>query len=67
MKTKSTRRQDWKIVEKKNPLATHAVFMSRESAERFLAVNVPDYCARGLYMDKSLTPDSFQVVPANGK
>ena len=52
---------DWKIVEKKNPLALHALCHSRESAQRWIDVNAPLYCARGYFMDKTLTPDSFTI------
>ena len=52
---------EWKIVEKKNPLAVHALCHSRESAERWIAVNAPMYCARGYFVDKTLTPDSFTI------
>lgn len=55
--------QFW-IVEKANPLALHGVFSSRESAERNLREQKPVECARGLFMDKTLTPDSFEVIPA---
>lgn len=53
---------EWKIVEKKNPLAVHALCHSRESAERWIAVNAPMYCARGYFVDKTLTPDSFTII-----
>lgn len=52
---------DWKIVEKKNPLAVHALCHSRESAQRWIDVNAPLYCARGYFVDKTLTPDSFTI------
>lgn len=54
-------RNDWKIVEKKNPLAVHALCHSRESAQRWIDVNAPLYCARGYFVDKTLTPDSFTI------
>lgn len=50
------------IVEKANRLAVHGLFYTRERAEQFLRDVVPDYCARGLYMDKTLTPDRFEVI-----
>ena len=52
---------EWKIVEKKNPLAVHALCHSRESAQQWVAVNAPLYCARGYFVDKTLTPDSFKI------
>ena len=52
---------DWKIVEKKNPLAVHALCHSHESAQKWIDVNAPIYCARGYFVDKTLTPDSFTI------
>ena len=51
----------FKIVEKKNPLAVHGIFDSRDRAERFLAETIPDYVARRLFMDKTLTAEDFEV------
>jgi hypothetical protein len=53
----------FKIVEKKNPLAVHAHCATKESAERWLTVNAPEYCRKGYFMDKTLTPDSFEIRP----
>lgn len=58
-----TTRKRW-LVEKANHLALHAIFDSQQSAERHLREVIPDYCARGLFMDKTLTPDSFEIIPA---
>jgi hypothetical protein len=44
-------------------LALHAIFDSRDSAERHLRDVIPDYCARGLFMDKTLRPESFEIIP----
>lgn len=49
------------IREKKNPLAIHGQFDSLERAERHLAVNIPNYCARGYYADKTLQPTDFYI------
>lgn len=49
------------IVEKKNPLAVHAICDSMQSAQRWLTVNAPEYVAKGYFMDKTLTTDSFEV------
>lgn len=51
----------FKVVEKANPLAVHAHCYSRESAQRWIDVNAVEYCARGFFMDKTLTPDSFEI------
>ena len=54
----------YKIVEKNNPLAVHAHCCTLESAQRWIAVNAPLYCAKGYFMDKTLTPDSFTIREA---
>lgn len=51
----------FKIVEKANLLAVHAHCSTRESAQRWLDVNAPEYCAKGYFMDKTLTPDRFEI------
>jgi hypothetical protein len=53
------------IVEKNNPLAVHAICSTKESAELHLRENVPRYVKRGYYMDKTLKPEDFIVVPWN--
>lgn len=58
----ASRKAMFKLVEKKNPLAVHGLFDSRESAERHLKEVVPGYVARGYFMDKTLTAESFEVV-----
>jgi hypothetical protein len=50
------------IVEKKNHLHVHAYCSSAESAAQWLAVNAVDYCNRGLFMDKTLTPSDFEAI-----
>ena len=52
-----------KLVEKANHLAVHGHFLSRETAERHLRDTIPDYCRRGIFMDKTLTPESFEIIP----
>lgn len=49
------------VIEKNNPLSVHAHCSTRESAQRWIDVNAPVYCAKGYFMDKSLTPDSFTI------
>ena len=51
----------FKVVEKRNPYAVHAVCPSRYWAERWITLKAPIYCARGHFMDKTLTPDSFTI------
>lgn len=50
------------IVERNNPLALHGLFYTRERAQYHLDHNVPVYCQRGFYMDKTLTPIDFVIV-----
>lgn len=52
------------LVEKKNPHALHGVFDSYDRAMRHLKETIPVYVARGYFMDKSLTPDCFEIIPA---
>jgi hypothetical protein len=54
----------FKLIEKNNPLVVHGRFDSLDRAERHLRENIPVYCARGYFTDKTLTPDSFQIVGA---
>lgn len=57
----------WKIVEAKNPLAVHAHCHSLTGAKHWIEVLAPDYCARGLFMDKTLTPESFRILCPDGR
>lgn len=54
--------QRFKLVEKSNRLAVHALFDSLESAQRHLEHTIPLYVQRGFFMDKSLTKDSFEII-----
>lgn len=54
-----------KIIEKKNHLAIHGLFDSRESAEKFLKETIPIYCTRGYFMDKTLKPEDFEVADSH--
>jgi hypothetical protein len=51
-----------KLVEKQNHLAVHGLFDSLESAQKHLEKNIPDYVAKGYFMDKTLTKDSFEII-----
>jgi hypothetical protein len=50
------------IVEKRNPLAVHAICDTLERAEHWIKTLAPTCCARGYFMDKTLTPDCFEIV-----
>lgn len=54
----------FKVIEKSNPLAVHAVCDSRERAQYWIDVKAPEYCERGYFSDKTLTPDSFTILEA---
>ena len=51
----------YKIVEKKNPLAVHALFDSLQRAKRHLNEVIPEYVKRGFFMDKTLTENCFEI------
>lgn len=57
----------WKIIEKANPLHVHAHCSSLESAQRWIAVNAVEYCVKGYFMDKTLTPESFTIKTPTGE
>lgn len=50
------------LVEKKNHLAVHGYFTSRESAEYHLKETIPGYVSRGYFMDKTLMVDDFEII-----
>lgn len=52
----------YKLVEKNNHLAVHGIFHSEERATYFLTTVVPEYIAKGYYMDKTLTANDFEVI-----
>lgn len=52
----------YKIVEKKNHLAVHGLFDSKERAERHLKEVIPVYVAKSYFMDKTLIADSFEII-----
>lgn len=54
---------NFKVVEKKNNLAVHAHCSTLESAERWIKTNAVEYCEKGFFMDKTLTPESFEIKP----
>lgn len=54
---------EYAIVEKKNHLAVHGIFDTRDRAEAFTAGIIPLYVARSYFMDKTLRADSFEVIP----
>ena len=51
----------YKVVEKQNPLAVHAICDSRERAQFWVDVKAPEYAAKGYFTDKTLTADSFTI------
>ena len=51
----------FKVVEKQNPLAVHVICDSRERAQFWIDVKAPEYAAKGYFMDKTLTADSFTI------
>jgi len=55
----------YKIIEKSKPLAVHCICDTKERAEHWLHVLAPEYCAKGYFMDKTLTPNSFTIKESN--
>lgn len=53
----------WRIVEKRNHLAVHAICGSAESAEKHLSEVIPVYVARRYFTDKTLRPEDFEILP----
>lgn len=51
----------FKLVEKTNENAVHGLFDSRDRAEIHLRDVIPQYVAKGYFMDKSLTAESFMI------
>jgi hypothetical protein len=51
----------FKVVEKLNPLAVHCICDTLERAQHWIDVNAPMYVAKGYFMDKTLTADSFTI------
>jgi hypothetical protein len=57
----------FKVVEKDNPLAVHCICDTMERAERWINVNAVEYCQKGYFMDKTLTPESFTIQTQTNK
>lgn len=51
----------WVIRQKKDHLAIHGLFDSRDRADRHLRENTPEYVRRGYYTDKTLRTEDFEV------
>lgn len=50
------------IVEKANHHALHGLFDSLDRAENHLRNIIPRYVARGYFIDKTLTAESFEII-----
>lgn len=50
------------IVEKKDHLAVHGLFYTRERAQKHLDERIPQYVAKGYFMDKTLKADDFEIL-----
>ena len=51
----------YKVIEKNNPNAVHAICDTLERARHWIEVKAPEYAAKGYFMDKTLTADSFTI------
>lgn len=54
----------FKIIEKNNENAVHGVFSNYKNAVHHLNEKIPEYVSQGFFMDKTLTKDSFKIIPA---
>jgi hypothetical protein len=52
----------FKIVEKDDPLAVHCICDTLERANFWITCKTVEYCAKGYFVDKTLTPFSFVIV-----
>lgn len=52
----------YKVVEKKNNSAVHAICDSEKEALNWMQYNAPEYVRRGYFIDKTLTADSFTII-----
>ena len=51
----------FKVIEKQNANAVHAICDIRERAQHWINTKAPEYAAKGYFMDKTLTADSFTI------
>lgn len=51
----------YKIIEKNNLNAVHAICDTLERARHWVEVKAPEYARKGYFMDKTLTADSFTI------
>lgn len=58
---------NYAVVEKSNHLAVHGLFTDSTRAQWHIENRIPEYCRKGFFMDKTLTPCSFEVVPHSFK
>ena len=52
----------FKVIETDNPLAVHAICDTLERAQYWIDVKAPEYVAKGYFVNKALTPESFTIV-----
>lgn len=50
------------IVEKRNRIAVYGVFPTKEQAAHHFTHTLPEYLERGIFLDETLTIDSFEVI-----
>ena len=51
----------FKVIEKSNPLAVHCLCDTLDRAQHWIDVKAVEYCLKGYFMDKTLTPESFTI------
>lgn len=57
----------YRVVEKLNMHALHALCETRASAKRWVATNAVEYCRKGYFADKTLTPGDFVILAPDVK
>jgi hypothetical protein len=58
-----TKHKQWVLVEKENHNRVHGIFgQSLASAVKHLNITIPEYVARGLFTNKKLKAEDFEIV-----
>ena len=52
----------YKVVERNNPLAVHAICNTLDRAENWIDTIAPEYVKKGFFTNKDLAADSFVIV-----
>lgn len=58
--------KEYHIVEKKNHSALRGIFDDFFMAEKHLRETIPEYVKKSYFTDKTLTPESFEIIEKRG-